>query len=70
MTKHDRLMSALAEIKELCKKQNDPDIGCGKKCPFLMGKDGDDFRYCEVMTFIINGDPNYTPEEWGEQDDN
>lgn len=68
MTKHDRMMTALAEIKEFCKKQNDYIFGCGKKCPFLMGKEGDDFRDCEIMKYIRHGEPIDTPEEWGEQD--
>ena len=68
MTKHDRLMNALTEIKAICSKQEDDELGCGKKCPFIMGKDGDTFRKCEVMAFTRQDtcDPIDTPEEWGE----
>lgn len=68
MTKHDRLMNALAEIKTICSKHEDYELGCGKRCPFLMGKDGDDFRGCEVMTFTRQNtvDTIDAPEEWGE----
>lgn len=34
MTKHDRLISALKEIKSICSKNEDYDLGCGRKCPF------------------------------------
>ena len=64
MTKHDRLMNVLAEIKSICVKNDDAERGCGKKCPFLMGKDGDEFRDCEILRFV-DGD---TPEEWGEEE--
>jgi len=68
MTKHDRLMNALAEIKEICSKQEDAELGCGKKCPFLLGKDGDDFRGCEVMNYTRQSTDAVidTPMEWGE----
>lgn len=68
MTKHDRLMNALAEIKTICSKNEDVDLGCGKRCPFLMGKDGDEFRDCEVITFTRQNtiDVIDTPQEWGE----
>ena len=64
MTKRERLMNALAEIKDTCIKNSDYDEGCGKRCPFLMGKDGDDFRDCEVVQFVRND--VYTPNEWAE----
>lgn len=70
MTKHDRLMNALAEIKNICSKNEDYEFGCGKRCPFLMGKDGDEFRNCEIMVFT-HQDTNGTidaPEEWGMND--
>ena len=64
MKQHDRLMKALEEIKTICSKQVDYDIGCGKKCPFLLGREGDNFRGCEVMKFICACE---TPQEWGEE---
>lgn len=68
MTKHDRLMNALAEIKTICSKNEDEDLGCGKRCPFLMGKDGDEYRGCEIMTFTRQNTTDVidTPQEWGE----
>lgn len=68
MSKHKRLMNALAEIKAICSKNDDPEFGCGKKCPFLMGNDGDVYRGCEVITFTHQDrrDIIDTPEEWGE----
>ena len=70
MTKHDRLMNALAEIKEVCSKNEDYEFGCGKKCPFLMGKDGDNFRGCEIMTFTRQDSNELidTPMEWGQSE--
>lgn len=64
MTKHDRMMKNLEEIKEFCKKNVDDELGCGKKCPFLLGNDGDDYRPCEIMEYV-SGE---TPEEWGGQE--
>ena len=69
MTRHDRLMNALAEIKTICSKNEDYDLGCGKRCPFLMKEDVTGFRGCEVMRFT-HQDAVYTidaPEEWGEE---
>ena len=68
MTRHDRLMKALVEIKDICSKNDDEDFGCGKKCPFLLGENGDKFRGCEVMIFTRQNtnEPIDTPEEWGE----
>ena len=65
MKQHDRLMNALAEIKSICSKHEDFDLGCGKKCPFLMGNEGDTFRPCEVMRYVhaVYYD---TPQDWGE----
>lgn len=70
MTKHDRLMNALREIKEICSQQEPSDIGCGLRCPFLMGKKGDSFRGCEVITFTRQNiaEPIDTPQEWGDDD--
>ena len=67
MTKHDRLMNALSEIKDICSKNEDYELGCGRKCPFLMGKEGDDFRGCEVISFTgqNKSEPIDTPMEWG-----
>lgn len=67
MTKHDRLMNALAEIKEICSKHEDAELGCGKKCPFLLGKEGDDYRGCEVFSYTLQDtrDPIDAPQEWG-----
>lgn len=72
MTKHDRLMNALAEIKDICSKNEDEDFGCGKRCPFLMGKDGDKYRDCEVLKFTHDkyGQPAEIPEEWGKSKEN
>ena len=68
MTRHDRLMNALEEIKTICSKQEDPDFGCGKKCPFLLGEDGDDYRECEIMNYTRQSTcaTIETPMEWGE----
>ena len=63
MTKHDRLINALQEIKEICSKNDDEDRGCGRRCPFLMKAERDGFRDCEVLKFIRFSS---TPEEWGE----
>lgn len=69
MTKHDRLMNALAEIKSICSKNQDFNLGCGKRCPFLLGKDGDAFRSCDVLEYTHQNTPNIiTPEEWGEEE--
>ena len=67
MTKHDRLMNALREIKEVCSKNEDPHFGCGQKCPFLMADDGSGFRDCEVVTFIQGNTINkevIVPQAW------
>jgi len=66
MTKHDRLMNALAEIKDICSKNEDEELGCGKRCPFLMGNNGDNFRDCEVMLVMHDKykEPIEIPEEW------
>ena len=64
MTKHDRLMNALKQIKAICDKNEDPDGGCGKKCPFVMAEENG-FRDCEVARYTSGGAPG---EEWGEQD--
>lgn len=68
MTKHDRLMNALSEIKTICTAQESGELGCGKKCPFLLGKDGDTFRRCEVIVFTRQDTDLVidTPEEWGD----
>ena len=70
MTKHDRLMNALSEIKDICSKHEDYELGCGRKCPFLMGKEGDDFRECEVISFTKQNksEPIDTPMEWGAEE--
>lgn len=70
MTKHDRLMNALAEIKDICSKNEDEELGCGKRCPFLMGKDGDEYRACEVMKYMHDkyNKPIEIPEEWGKRE--
>lgn len=68
MRKHNRLMNALAEIKLICAKNGDFETGCSRKCPFIMGSPGDEFRDCEVMLFI-KPDTSDTPEDWGECDD-
>ena len=66
MTKHDRLMKALAEIKEVCSKNEDEDFGCGLKCPFLM-KEKNGFRPCEVVKFTLMDSHTCidSPSEWG-----
>lgn len=68
MTKHDRLMNALAEIKAICTKNEDYDLGCGKRCPFLMKKDDNGFRGCEVIHYTRQNtvDTIDTPSEWAE----
>ena len=69
MTKHDRLMSALAEIKAICTKNEDYDEGCGKRCSFLMEEDSNGFRGCEVIRYT-HQDAVYTidtPSEWAEE---
>ena len=69
MTRHDRLMKALKEIKDICVKNEDPEFGCGKKCPFLLGKEGDEFRDCEVVMFTrMDLSDLDTPMEWGEDE--
>ena len=68
MTKHDRLISALKEIKSICSKNEDYDLGCGRKCPFLMGNEDDIFRPCEVMEFVHPTEVVDTPQEWGEEE--
>ena len=69
MTKHDRLMKALAEIKDICAKNDDEDLGCGKRCPFLMEEDSNGFRDCEIMCFTRQNtvDPIDSPSEWAEE---
>ncbi len=52
MNRHDRLMKALGEIKDICTMSGDDEQGCGNRCPFLMGEQGDYFRDCEVACFI------------------
>ena len=71
MTKRDRLMNALKEIKSICSKNEDDELGCGKKCPFLMGQDGDDYRPCEVIKFLHAEDHfgAESPQEWGKNED-
>ena len=68
MTKHDRLMNALAEIKAVCDKNEDYDFGCGKRCPFLMEEDDNGFRGCEVIRYTRQDtvDTIDTPSEWAE----
>lgn len=68
MTKHDRLMNALAEIKAICTKNEDYNLGCGKRCPFLMEEDGNGFRGREVMRYTRQDtvDTIDTPSEWAE----
>ena len=68
MTKRDRLMKALAEIKDICVKNGDEDVGCGKRCPFLMAEDSNGFRDCEIMCFTRQNavDTIYSPSEWAE----
>lgn len=70
MTKYDRMMKALVEIKEFCKKNVDDELGCGEKCPFLLGNDGDEYRPCEVMRYIEGVGLRWheSPNEWGEDD--
>ena len=61
MTKHDRLMKALEEIKDICAKSTDTKTGCSNKCPFLTGTDDDNYRPCEVLHYV----DGYTPDAWG-----
>lgn len=70
MTKHDRLMNALAEIKSICAKNEDYELGCGRRCPFLMEEDSCGFMGCEVMTFTHQNNPERidAPEEWGAEE--
>ena len=67
MNRHDRLMNALAEIKDICSKNEDYYDGCGKKCPFLM-EEKNGFRPCEVVKFTLMDSHTCidTPSEWGE----
>ena len=65
--RHDMLMQALKEIKDVCTMSEDYDLGCGKDCPFLQGKEDDAFRGCEVMQFLRTD--YYTPSEWGEEEE-
>lgn len=71
MTKHDRLMNALAEIKEICKKNEDVDFGCGRRCPFLMEEDANGFRGCDAISFTRQNTTEVidTPSEWGTEAD-
>ena len=62
MNRHDRLIKALGEIKDICVKSEGYEQGCGNRCPFLMGKQGDYFRDCEVARFI--GEQLIPPCEW------
>ena len=66
MIKHDRLMRALAEIKDICANNADYDIGCGKRCPFLMAEDSNGFRDCEIMCFTRHNAVIDSPSEWAE----
>ena len=70
MTRHDRLMKALAEIKTICAKNEDATLGCGGKCSFLMEKDKNGFRPCEVVQFTHMDSHTCldAPEEWGEEE--
>lgn len=65
MTRHDRLMNALNEIEIICSKNVDDILGCGRKCPFLLGTEQDNYRPCEVMEYIGNTE---TPDEWGAEE--
>ena len=69
MTKHDRLMKALAEIKDICAKNDDEGFGCGKRCPFLMAEVSNGFRDCEIMCFTRHNDVDTidSPSEWAEE---
>lgn len=71
MTKHDRLMNALKEIKEVCKKNGNAEDGCAKRCPFIMEADENGYMDCEIVRFMHTkwGSPIEIPEEWGESED-
>ena len=56
MTKHDRLMKALEEIKSICIKNDNEETGCDLKCPFLMETkliiDGHPYAVCEIVYYV------------------
>ena len=64
MTKHERFLKSLLEIKENCIKNTDDYTCCALKCPFLIEENEYGFRDCEIINFV----QGETPAEWG--DDN
>lgn len=71
MTKHDRLLKALQEIKDYCVSKEDYDLGCSPKCMFLKAPLENGYRGCQIMDFV---QPHHneiidTPSEWGERDE-
>ena len=72
MTKHDRLMNALKEIKSICEENdNKRTNGCKLACPFIV-REENGFRGCEVFNFIDPTDMGnlLVPCFWGEENTN